>query len=59
MCMSLIASRYCYFQEPILSRYNSPFEVCSDVLLSAYNKGFLNLFSRLTVEHLIVGCINY
>ena len=42
-CMSLIASRYCHAEEPILSRYNGLFEVCSDVLLTPYNKGFLDL----------------
>ena len=43
MCMSLIASRCCYVEEPILSRYNGSFEMCSGILLSLYNKEFLDL----------------
>ena len=30
-------------EEPILSRYNGSFEMCSVVLLLPYNKGFLDL----------------
>ena len=43
MGMSLITSRYCHVEELILSRYNGSFEVCSGVILSPYNKGFLDL----------------
>ena len=41
--MSLITSRYFHVEEPILSRYNGPFKVCSGVLLSPHNKWFLDL----------------
>ena len=39
---NVIVSRYCHLEEPIPSRYNFSFEVCSGVLLSPYNKGFLD-----------------
>ena len=35
--------RCCHVKETIWSRYNGSFEVCSGVLLSPYNKGFLDL----------------
>ena len=50
MCMSLSASRYCHVQEPILSRYNGPFEVCSGILLSQYCEVFLDLQLKFVAQ---------
>ena len=45
MCMSLIVSRYCHVEEPILSRYNGSFEVALIFFYHltnfCYNKWFL------------------